>query len=67
MLLRVSACGVCHSDLDIADRYFDLVQGQKLDLAPAVKLRRPSGSNLTLGALRLTAAMILSRRRGRDC
>ena len=29
VLLRVGACGVCHSDLHIADGYFDLGQGQK--------------------------------------
>ena len=46
MLLRVSACGVCHSDLHIADGYFDLGQGQKLDLAPAVKLPRVLGHEI---------------------
>ena len=46
MLLRVSACGVCHSDLHIADGYFDLGQGQKLDLAPAVKLPRILGHEI---------------------
>ncbi len=46
VLLRVSACGVCHSDLHIADGYFDLGQGQKLDLAPAVKLPRILGHEI---------------------
>jgi D-arabinose 1-dehydrogenase-like Zn-dependent alcohol dehydrogenase len=46
VLLRVSACGVCHSDLHIADGYFDLGQGQKLDLAPAVKLPRVLGHEI---------------------
>ena len=46
MLLRVSACGVCHSDLHIADGYFDLGQGQKLDLTPAVKLPRILGHEI---------------------
>ena len=46
MLLRVSACGVCHSDIHIADGYFDLGQGQKLDLAPAVKLPRILGHEI---------------------
>jgi alcohol dehydrogenase/propanol-preferring alcohol dehydrogenase len=46
VLLRVSACGVCHSDLRIADGYFDLGQGQKLDLAPAVKLPRILGHEI---------------------
>jgi D-arabinose 1-dehydrogenase-like Zn-dependent alcohol dehydrogenase len=46
VLLRVKACGVCHSDLHIADGYFDLGQGQKLDLAPAVKLPRILGHEI---------------------
>ena len=46
VLLRVSACGVCHSDIHIADGYFDLGQGQKLDLAPAVKLPRILGHEI---------------------
>jgi D-arabinose 1-dehydrogenase-like Zn-dependent alcohol dehydrogenase len=46
VLLRVSACGVCHSDLHVADGYFDLGQGQKLDLAPAVKLPRILGHEI---------------------
>ena len=46
VLLRVSACGVCHSDLHVADGYFDLGAGQKLDLAPAVKLPRTLGHEI---------------------
>jgi D-arabinose 1-dehydrogenase-like Zn-dependent alcohol dehydrogenase len=46
VLLRVSACGVCHSDLHVADGYFDLGNGQKLDLAPAVKLPRVLGHEI---------------------
>jgi D-arabinose 1-dehydrogenase-like Zn-dependent alcohol dehydrogenase len=46
VLLRVSACGVCHSDLHIADGYFDLGHGQKLDLGPAVKLPRILGHEI---------------------
>jgi D-arabinose 1-dehydrogenase-like Zn-dependent alcohol dehydrogenase len=46
VLLRVSACGVCHSDLHIADGYFDLGHGQKLDLAPAIKLPRILGHEI---------------------
>jgi D-arabinose 1-dehydrogenase-like Zn-dependent alcohol dehydrogenase len=46
VLLRVSACGVCHSDLHIADGYFDLGQGQKLDLTPIVKLPRILGHEI---------------------
>lgn len=33
VLLRVDACGVCHSDLHIWDGYFDLGDGNKITLA----------------------------------
>jgi D-arabinose 1-dehydrogenase-like Zn-dependent alcohol dehydrogenase len=46
VLLRVNACGVCHSDLHVADGYFDLGAGRKLDLAPAVKLPRILGHEI---------------------
>jgi D-arabinose 1-dehydrogenase-like Zn-dependent alcohol dehydrogenase len=32
ILLRVTHCGVCHSDLHLQDGYFDLGGGQKLDV-----------------------------------
>ena len=32
VLLRVSHCGVCHSDLHLQDGYFDLGGGQRLDV-----------------------------------
>jgi D-arabinose 1-dehydrogenase-like Zn-dependent alcohol dehydrogenase len=32
VLLRVSHCGVCHSDLHLQDGYFDLGGGQQLDV-----------------------------------
>jgi D-arabinose 1-dehydrogenase-like Zn-dependent alcohol dehydrogenase len=32
VLLRVSHCGVCHSDLHLQDGYFELGGGQKLDV-----------------------------------
>jgi len=32
VLLRVSHCGVCHSDIHLQDGYFDLGGGQKLDV-----------------------------------
>jgi D-arabinose 1-dehydrogenase-like Zn-dependent alcohol dehydrogenase len=32
VLLRVSHCGVCHSDLHLQDGFFDLGGGQKLDV-----------------------------------
>jgi D-arabinose 1-dehydrogenase-like Zn-dependent alcohol dehydrogenase len=32
ILLRVSHCGLCHSDLHLIDGYFDLGEGRKLDI-----------------------------------
>ena len=46
VLLRVSACVVCHSDLHVADGYFNLGQGQKLDLTPIVGLPRILGHEI---------------------
>jgi D-arabinose 1-dehydrogenase-like Zn-dependent alcohol dehydrogenase len=46
VLLRVKACGVCHSDVHLADGYIDLGGGEKLDLAPAVKLPRILGHEI---------------------
>lgn len=38
ILLRVSHCGVCHSDIHLQDGYFDLGDDKKLDLSGAHKL-----------------------------
>ena len=38
VLLRVQACGVCHSDLHLSEGYFDLGQGQRLDLSKGMPL-----------------------------
>lgn len=38
VLLRVHACGVCHSDLHLAEGFFDLGGGQKLDLSKGMPL-----------------------------
>jgi D-arabinose 1-dehydrogenase-like Zn-dependent alcohol dehydrogenase len=46
VLLRVKACGVCHSDIHIADGYFDLGRGEKLDLARTIKLPRILGHEI---------------------
>jgi len=37
VLLKVSACGVCHSDLHIADGYFDLGGGRKTQIGGGEK------------------------------
>ena len=33
VLVRVTACGVCHSDVHIRDGYFDLGNGQRINMA----------------------------------
>ena len=38
VLMRVHACGVCHSDLHLAEGFFDLGQGQRLDLTKGMPL-----------------------------
>ncbi len=38
VLLRVQACGVCHSDLHLAEGFFDLGGGNKLDLSKGMPL-----------------------------
>jgi len=38
VLLRVEACGVCHSDIHLADGYFDLGDSKRLDLTQGRKL-----------------------------
>lgn len=38
VLLNVTACGVCHSDLHIWEGFFDLGSGQKMDLLQRMKL-----------------------------
>ena len=49
ILLRVSHCGVCHSDLHLQDGYFDLGGGQKL-LTCAATVPCPSRSATRLPA-----------------
>ena len=46
VLIRVRACGVCHSDVHIADGYFDLGGGQRLDVARTTKLPRILGHEI---------------------
>lgn len=38
VLVRVHACGVCHSDLHLADGYYDLGDNKKMDLSRGVPL-----------------------------
>lgn len=46
VLVRVSACGVCHSDVHIADGYFDLGGGRKADLTKSVAPPRTPGHEI---------------------
>lgn len=38
VLLKVAACGVCHSDLHLQDGHFDLGDGKRLDITQGRKL-----------------------------
>jgi D-arabinose 1-dehydrogenase-like Zn-dependent alcohol dehydrogenase len=38
VLLKISACGVCHSDLHLQDGFFDLGDGKRLDVAMGRRL-----------------------------
>lgn len=46
VLLKVRACGVCHSDIHIAEGHFDLGHGQKMDLGKGIKLPRILGHEI---------------------
>jgi D-arabinose 1-dehydrogenase-like Zn-dependent alcohol dehydrogenase len=46
VIVRVTACGVCHSDVHLADGYFDLGNGRKVDLAKSVKPPRTLGHEI---------------------
>jgi D-arabinose 1-dehydrogenase-like Zn-dependent alcohol dehydrogenase len=46
VLLRALGCGVCHSDLHVADGYFDVGNGGRIDLARSVALPRILGHEI---------------------
>jgi len=46
ILLKVDSCGVCHSDVHLADGYFDLGDGNKLDLTRVVSPPRTLGHEI---------------------
>lgn len=46
LLLRVVACGVCHSDLHIWDGHFDLGGGKQMDLSRGILLPRTLGHEI---------------------
>jgi len=47
VLMRVGACGVCHSDLHIWEGGFDLGGGKRLDFRPFVTLPHTLGHEIT--------------------
>ncbi|HYF18389.1 MAG TPA: alcohol dehydrogenase [Ramlibacter sp.] len=46
VVLRVDACGACHSDLHMRDGFFDLGHGHKLDLSRTVRPPRTLGHEI---------------------
>jgi D-arabinose 1-dehydrogenase-like Zn-dependent alcohol dehydrogenase len=46
VLLKVDACGVCHSDLHLWEGWFDLGGGKQLDIRPSLKLPRALGHEI---------------------
>ena len=46
VLVKVRACGVCHSDLHILDGYFDLGHGRKMDLTRGIHLPKTLGHEI---------------------
>jgi D-arabinose 1-dehydrogenase-like Zn-dependent alcohol dehydrogenase len=46
VLLRVKACGVCHSDLHLGEGYFDLGNGRKADMSSVMQLPRTLGHEI---------------------
>jgi D-arabinose 1-dehydrogenase-like Zn-dependent alcohol dehydrogenase len=46
VVVRIAACGVCHSDLHLADGYFDLGGGQRLDMSRATPLPHVLGHEI---------------------
>jgi alcohol dehydrogenase/propanol-preferring alcohol dehydrogenase len=53
VLLRVNRCGVCHSDLHLADGYFDLGNGARIDLARSIAPPRTLGHEIVGSVIRL--------------
>jgi alcohol dehydrogenase/propanol-preferring alcohol dehydrogenase len=46
VLLRVGSCGLCHSDVHLQDGYFDLGNGNKLDLSRGIAPPRVLGHEI---------------------
>jgi D-arabinose 1-dehydrogenase-like Zn-dependent alcohol dehydrogenase len=46
VLVRVTGCGVCHSDIHLHDGYFDMGGGRKIDLGRSMGLPRTMGHEI---------------------
>ena len=46
VLIRVRRSGVCHSDLHIADGFFDMGEGKKMDVGPRMTLPQALGHEI---------------------
>jgi D-arabinose 1-dehydrogenase-like Zn-dependent alcohol dehydrogenase len=46
VVVRITACGVCHSDVHLHDGYFDLGGGRKVDLGRSMMLPRTMGHEI---------------------
>jgi D-arabinose 1-dehydrogenase-like Zn-dependent alcohol dehydrogenase len=46
VIVRVTGCGVCHSDVHLADGYFDLGGGRKVDLTKSLNMPRTLGHEI---------------------
>lgn len=46
VLLRITGCGVCHSDVHLHDGYFDMGGGRKVDLGRSMGLPRTMGHEI---------------------
>jgi D-arabinose 1-dehydrogenase-like Zn-dependent alcohol dehydrogenase len=46
VLMRITGCGVCHSDVHLMDGYFDMGGGRKVDLSRSMGLPRTMGHEI---------------------
>lgn len=46
VIVRITGCGVCHSDVHLADGYFDLGGGRKVDLGKSLNPPRTLGHEI---------------------
>ena len=46
VIVKIASCGVCHSDVHLHDGYFDLGDGNKLDMTRAVQPPRTLGHEI---------------------